>query len=103
MADSHGETHANGSLFVMYMVVFAALSAFTLLSFIVNWIFPPPDHRGAAIIMSVAVVKALLVAAIFMHLKWDWGRLFFMIIPAFILGAMMMIVLMPDILLAWHD
>ena len=37
-----------------------------------------------------------------MHLKYDWGKLYFLIVPAFILGAMMMIVLLPDIVLAWH-
>ena len=37
-----------------------------------------------------------------MHLKVDWGKLYFMIFPAFILGAMMMFVLMPDIVIAWQ-
>jgi hypothetical protein len=36
-----------------------------------------------------------------MHLKWDWGRLYFLIIPVFILGAMMMMVLLPDLVFAW--
>jgi hypothetical protein len=33
----------------------------------------------------------------------DWRRLYYLLIPAFILGTMMMIVLMPDIVLAWHQ
>ena len=52
--------------------------------------------------MGVAVVKAFLVGLIFMHLKYDWGKLYFMIVPVFILGTMMMIVLMPDIVMAWQ-
>jgi hypothetical protein len=36
-----------------------------------------------------------------MHLKFDWGKLYFMIVPAFILGAMLAFVLLPDIVLAW--
>jgi cytochrome c oxidase subunit IV len=46
-------------------------------------------------------VKALLVVAIFMHLKWDWGRLYFMIIPAMILAPMLVFALLPDIVLYW--
>jgi caa(3)-type oxidase subunit IV len=49
----------------------------------------------------VAVCKAVLVGMFFMHLKYDWGKLYFIIVPISILGLMMMIVLLPDIVLAW--
>jgi caa(3)-type oxidase subunit IV len=97
-SDSH---EAHGGSFATYMVVFAALTVFTAISFEVNRIYPPPHFQGAAIILGVAVVKAFLVALIFMHLKWDWSRLYFLIIPAFILGFVMIIVLMPDMVLSW--
>lgn len=87
----------------LYLVVFAALAVFTAISFFVNAIFPKHSMTAAAIIMAVAVIKAVLVGMIFMHLKWDWGKLYFMIVPAFILGTMMMMVLMPDFVLAWHQ
>ncbi len=88
-----------------YLVVFGALSVFTAVSFIVNVlvrsdVFSPV--AGFFIILTVAVVKAVLVGMYFMHLKWDWVRVGFMIVPAFILGAMLAFVLMPDIVLAWH-
>jgi hypothetical protein len=54
------------------------------------------------LIMIVSVVKATLVALIFMHLKFDWGRLYFLVIPVLILGVMMMVVLLPDIVIGWH-
>ena len=101
MADTHEPAAHAGPDFRIYIIIFGALSVFTLLSFLVNAIFGAGNHTGAAIIMLVAVIKATLVAMIFMHLKWDWGRLYFLIIPAFILGAMMMMVLLPDIVLAW--
>src|SRR5262245_47111445 len=101
MADTHEPAAHAGPDFRLYILIFAALSVFTLLSFLVNAIFGAGNHTGAAIIMVIAVIKATLVAMIFMHLKWDWNRLYFLIIPAFILGAMMMMVLMPDIVLAW--
>jgi cytochrome c oxidase subunit 4 len=108
MADAH---HADapahhGPNVQAYLVVFGALSIFTLVSFLANWMAHPDVHwisrfTSFAIILGVAVVKACLVGIYFMHLKWDWGRLYFLIIPAFILGAMMGMVLLPDIVLAW--
>jgi caa(3)-type oxidase subunit IV len=108
MTDTHtADTaeHEHGPNVRAYMIVFGALAVFTAISFIIKDVFE--EHMGLDatsgmfIILAVAVVKACLVGAIFMHLKWDWGRLYFMIIPAFILAVMMMIVLMPDIVMAW--
>ena len=82
-----------------YFAVFGALMALTGLTVWASFL-----HLGVwntPVALAIAVTKALLVALIFMHLKWDWNRLYFLIIPAFILGAMMMMVLMPDIVLAW--
>src|SRR5687767_11049021 len=83
--------------FGAYMAVFAALCVFTAVSFIVNAIFGAGNLTGAAIIMGVAVVKATLVAMYFMHLAFDWKKLYFIIIPLMILTVMMVIVLLPDI------
>jgi cytochrome c oxidase subunit 4 len=89
-----------------YLVIFAALAVFTMVSFGVNsWARGDLEnraHTSFVIILSVAVVKACLVGAYFMHLIVDWRKLYYLLIPAFILGTMMMIVLMPDIVLAWH-
>jgi caa(3)-type oxidase subunit IV len=101
-AAGHGEH--SPSLVNAYFIVFAALCVFTVVSFYVNWIYYEEESKfmPAAIILIVAVVKAVLVGLIFMHLKYDWAKLYFLIIPVFILGAMMMLVLMPDIVFAWH-
>jgi caa(3)-type oxidase subunit IV len=101
-AGGHGEHHP--SMVQAYLIVFAALCVFTVVSFYVNWLFYEEESKflPAAIILAVAVIKAVLVGLIFMHLKYDWARLYFMIIPVFILGVMMMLVLMPDIVFAWH-
>jgi caa(3)-type oxidase subunit IV len=94
----HSDHH--GPSVQAYLVVFGALSVFTAISFIVNATVGR-NLAGLAIIMGVAVCKALLVGAYFMHLIVDWKKLYYLIFPAFILGAMMMTVLMPDIVLAW--
>jgi cytochrome c oxidase subunit 4 len=109
MADTHHADDSHGaSVFRAYMVVAGALSIFTATSFVFNymarelhWI---SHFTSFVLILSVAIVKATLVAMYFMHLKWDWRLLYFLIIPAFILGAMMMMVFLPDIFFGpMHD
>src|SRR4051794_15029682 len=80
-----------------YLVIFGALSVFTLLSFLANYLARNgtiTPHLSFAIILGVAVVKACLVGAYFMHLAHDWRKVYYLLVPAFILGTMMMIVLM---------
>jgi caa(3)-type oxidase subunit IV len=101
MSEAHDPHAHHGPNVMAYFAVFGALAVCTALSFLVNKFFPPPNMTGAGIIMVVAVIKAVLVAMIFMHLKWDWGRLYFLIFPVFILATMMMVVLLPDLFYAW--
>jgi cytochrome c oxidase subunit 4 len=105
MTDTHASGEHHGPGFKAYMVVASALTVFTVVSFVVNYFVRHQSltsTAGFTIILSVAVCKATLVGLYFMHLILDWGKVFYFIIPAFILGAMMMIVLLPDIVLAWH-
>jgi caa(3)-type oxidase subunit IV len=101
-----GHGHA-GPKAKVYLVIGGALGVFTAVSFIINSL-EQGEHplltanQGFFIILAVAIVKATLVVAYFMHVVWDWKKVLFMIIPALILGAMMMFVLMPDIVEAWH-
>lgn len=102
--DSHLGEHAEHGGINKYLVVFAALSIFTIISFVVNGAVrggSMTPMTGFALILGVAVCKAILVAAIFMHLSIDWGRVYFMIVPALVLGVLMMLVLLPDIVLGW--
>ena len=83
-------------------IVFGILSVCTALSFVANAVLGQ-NAKSASIIMVIAVIKACFVAAIFMHLKWDWSRLYFIICPLFILATMMVIVLMPDLVIYWKN
>lgn len=99
------EEHGAVSL-TPFLLVFAALAVFTIISFIVNGAVKSESlsrEMGFTLILSVAVVKAVLVGMFFMHLKWDWGRVYFLIIPGIILGALLVIVLLPDVVLAWKQ
>jgi cytochrome c oxidase subunit IV len=84
------------------MGVFVALSVCTAASFIVNQIFHDNVQLAASIIMGVAVIKATLVAGVFMHLKWDWSKLYCIILPVCVVTVMMVIILSIDVVLAWH-
>lgn len=103
----HATTHdASHDLRVKaYFTVFVALSIFTAVSFLANeavrqgWI---GVQTSFIIIIGVAVIKACLVGLIFMHLNFDWGKVYFIIVPIFILAVMMILVFMPDIVIAWQ-
>jgi cytochrome c oxidase subunit 4 len=99
------EAHPHGPNTKTYMVVAGALAIFTASSFIFNQLAQKDvisTQQSFTLILAVAVCKTTLVGMYFMHLKFEWGKLYFMIIPAFILGAMMMAVLLPDTVIGWH-
>lgn len=103
MTDTHHGHDHHGPTFKLYMVIAVVLAVCTSLSFLFNQTVPW-KVVAFILILGVAIIKAVLVGTYFMHLKWDWRMLYFLIVPAFILGAMMMFVLMPDILLnTSHD
>jgi len=95
MADSH----SSSSLFRAYMTVAVLLAICTVASFVVNVLVRGTSltaMTGFLIILGVAVVKALLVALVFMHLSWDWRSLYFVLVPTGILAATLMVALLPD-------
>lgn len=103
MADEHehgADTHDEH--FALYIKVFVMLAVCTALSFIVLLIFGHGSQTGATIILLIAVIKASAVVWIFMHVKWDWRKVYFLVTPLMILCFMMIMVLMPDLVLAWR-
>jgi caa(3)-type oxidase subunit IV len=109
MADSHDASHHDGIAVSTYFVIFGALAVCTAISFLVNFGEQHPKdnpfisvYAGFAMILAVAVCKAVLVGMFFMHLKLDWSRLYFVIVPVMLLAVMMIVVLLPDVVLAWH-
>jgi len=102
MTEGHGGESHHGPSLKAYLLVFGALSVFTAVSFLVNTLLGQGSVTGMLVILGVAVCKAMLVAAFFMHLVVDWGRVYYLIVPALILGALLVVVLLPDIVLTWH-
>jgi cytochrome c oxidase subunit IV len=110
MTEPHDSSpHHEGVAVKTYFLIFGALAVCTAISFLVNEGERHPEghplispYAGFAIIFAVAVCKMVLVAMFFMHLKLDWTRLYFVIVPVMILAVMLLVVLLPDIVLAWH-
>jgi caa(3)-type oxidase subunit IV len=97
----HGhEEHIPDSTFIK---VFGALLVFTAISFAANQVFGAKNPIVNFIIIGlVACCKAFLVMYFFMHLKIDWRKVFVFLIPICILAPMVIIVLWPDMVLAWR-
>lgn len=105
--DAHGEHAEHHPTNVKaYFVVFVALCVVTTISFFANFLVRQhviSPFTSFIIILSVAVFKATLVAMYFMHLMIDWKKVYILIIPTLVLGPLLVIVLLPDIVLAWKN
>jgi cytochrome c oxidase subunit IV len=102
---SHRTGDHHGPTLWLYLVVACALGLFTAFSFLVNGqvrIGRVQAHTGFALILSVAFAKAVLVGMFFMHLKYDWGKLYFLIVPVSILAVVLVIALLPDMVIDWE-
>ena len=97
MAESHNEPSDK-----MYLAIAASLAGLTIVSYIGDLLhMPRPALIGR--VLFVALIKASLVATLFMHLKFDWTKVRVMIIPALILAAVLVFALLPDITLAMRE
>ena len=63
----------------MYLKVFFALLALTILTFIQPYILDPNIYETVSIQMFLAIVKTVLIVAYYMHLKYE-SKLFKVIV-----------------------
>ena len=99
-ADDHHEGHISDNTF---MKVFIGLMIFTAATFATNQFLGSRAAELAFVIIGgIAICKALLVVIFFMHLKIDWKKVIVFIVPTMILAPLMVIVLWPDVVLAWR-
>lgn len=86
-----------------FIYIFGVLLVFTAITFTVNQVFKESSPAiNFTLIGIVAVCKATLVMTYFMHLKIDWRKIFVFLIPICILAPMVIMVLWPDMVLAWR-
>lgn len=90
MAGSHADVSRQVKT---YLVVFAALAVFTIATVATSRV----DFGGSVnivIALVIAALKATLVAAIFMHLKWERSRAIWMTL-AFCAVFFLVLILLP--------
>lgn len=93
MSDDH-QTDRTG----LFTTIFIALVVLTGLSFLVaNSSLMEQPLRGWAAMMIISIAKAMLVILFFMHLKWESNWKFVLTIPAAVMSALLILILIPDI------
>lgn len=89
-------THVNRTK--LFAVIFAILLGLTILSFgVANSSLMDHPVRGWTAMLVISVAKAILVIVFFMHLKWESNWKFVLTIPAAVMSALLVLVLIPDI------
>lgn len=95
MDNEHAQPKSHRGVFI---VVFLMLCALTGLSFwIANSHLMEDRMIGWLAMMSVSVAKALLVVTFFMHLWWEKKWKYVLTIPAILMAALLVMLLVPDI------
>lgn len=93
----HHEDHDHGPVFFN---VFIGLCILTAMSFGVgNWdVTMSRPAVGWSLMMAISCAKALLVISFFMHLRWEANWKYVLTIPASIMSAFLVLMLVPDVL-----
>ena len=94
--DTHDDSHKshNG----VFITVFVMLCVLTGLSFwIANSHLMENKYVGWGSMMAVSGAKAMLVILFFMHLWWEKTWKYVLTIPAFIMGVLLVMLLVPDV------
>ncbi len=94
-ADVHAGPHFNAWAVLIALVVLTAVS---WLSEVVN-VGPP---LGTVLIYGVAIAKALCVLGFFMHLKYEKGWKWVLIVPPLVMAILLVFALVPDIVFHTH-
>jgi caa(3)-type oxidase subunit IV len=82
----------------VFIVVFVMLCALTAMSFwIANSHLMDNPLTGWIAMMGVSVAKAFLVITFFMHLWWEKRWKYVLTVPALLMGALLVILLIPDV------
>ena len=91
--DGHHKSH-NG----VFITVFVMLCVLTALSFwIANSHLMENKYVGWGSMMAVSAAKAMLVILFFMHLWWEKTWKYVLTVPAFIMGVLLVMLLVPDV------
>ncbi|MFN0117508.1 MAG: cytochrome C oxidase subunit IV family protein [Elusimicrobiota bacterium] len=79
-----------------YLLVFVGLAILTGATVLLSYL-GLPHHVGIALAVLIALTKCALIAAFFMHLKFDSRSLTFILLSALFFVAILVLAILPDI------
>jgi cytochrome c oxidase subunit 4 len=88
------EVHFEGST-KLFLGVLLGLLALTLVEVILAY-FKVPLHIMLTLLIGLSLIKAAMIMAWFMHLKYERLSLVFTLIPALVMCICLMFILFPD-------
>jgi cytochrome c oxidase subunit IV len=91
---AHAEEHFAGSN-KLFISIWVWLVAMTLVEIFLAYI-TMPIHFMLTILLGLSIIKAALIVAYFMHLKFERLSLILTIIPALVICICLMFVMFPD-------
>jgi cytochrome c oxidase subunit 4 len=80
-----------------YMNIFWALTALTVIEVIIPLLDLFPRTTNGMILITLAVIKATMVALYFMHLKYEKSALGWIALTPMVICVFLVFMLMPDI------
>ena len=93
-AHAHAEEHFAGSN-KLFISIWVWLVALTLVEIFLAY-KPMPIHLMLIVLLGLSIVKAALIVAYFMHLKFERLSLILTIVPMLLVCIMLLFVFFPD-------
>ena len=93
-AHAHAEEHFAGSN-KLFISIWVWLVALTLVEIFLAY-KPMPIHLMLIVLLGLSIIKAALIIAYFMHLKFERLSLILTIIPMLVVCIMLLFVFFPD-------
>ena len=91
---AHAEEHFAGSN-KLFTFIWVWLVALTLVEILLAY-NPMPIHLMLIVLLGLSIIKAALIVAYFMHLKFERLSLILTIVPALVICIMLLFVFFPD-------
>jgi len=93
-AHAHAEEHFAGSN-KLFISIWVWLVGLTLVEIFLAY-KPMPIHLMLIVLLGLSIIKAALIVAYFMHLKYERVSLILTIVPMLIICIMLLFVFFPD-------
>ena len=96
---AHAEEHFAGTN-RLFISIWGWLILLTLIEIFLAY-KPMPIHLMLLVLMGLSIIKAALIVAYFMHLKFERISLIITIVPMLIVCIMLLFVFFPDSFRSW--